>query len=138
MRKTKTGFTIIELLVVVAIIALIAATVIASMSTARAKSRDAKRIQNMQEINNALNLYHNQKNYYPNPYAAQQITGSDPFSVELKSAGVMPAVPADPLGGTTYLYKYTSANGSTFDLNFCLETNTIKGYTADCNNHIKP
>ncbi len=55
--KRQKGFTLIELLVVVAIISLLSSIVFASLTTARAKARDAQRISAMQQIRNALYLY---------------------------------------------------------------------------------
>ena len=55
--KTKKGFTLIELLVVVAIIGLLASVVLASLNTARAKGRDAKRLADLEQIRSALQLY---------------------------------------------------------------------------------
>lgn len=55
--KNRRGFTLIELLVVVAIIGILASVVLASLNTARAKGRDARRISDFEQIRTALNLY---------------------------------------------------------------------------------
>jgi len=55
--KNKKGFTLIELLVVVSIISLLASVVLASLNTARAKARDARRLQDLKQIQLALELY---------------------------------------------------------------------------------
>lgn len=129
----KKGFTMIELLVVIAIIGLITAIILISIGNAKSKNRDARRMANMKQISNALNLYINQNRIYPQPYASITITGSDAFSTNLITSGAMQAVPKDPLNSGSYIYTYTSANGSTFTLGFFLETNTIKGYPQGAN-----
>ena len=64
--RTK-GFTLIELLVVIAIIGLLSSIVLASLSTARAKARDAQRLSDLTQIRNALALYYSTNGSYPLP-----------------------------------------------------------------------
>jgi len=100
---SKKGFTLIELLVVIAIIGVLASIVLASLNTTRRKSRDARRITDIKQLQLALELYFDgQGNQYPTsltPLAPQYI----------------PTVPQDPLGPTstgncrpTYCYAYAS------------------------------
>lgn len=56
-KNKEKGFTLIELLVVVAIIGLLSSIVLASLSGARSKARDTKRVGEMRSIENALTLY---------------------------------------------------------------------------------
>ncbi len=66
MKRTR-GFTLIELLVVIAIIGLLASVVLASLESTRAKARDAKRISDLEQIRNALELYRADHGRYPGP-----------------------------------------------------------------------
>ncbi|HDO23649.1 MAG TPA: prepilin-type N-terminal cleavage/methylation domain-containing protein [bacterium] len=131
----KKGFTLIELIVVVAIIALLLATIMVSLSNVKSKSRDAQRMANMRELNNALNLYENSTMQYP--VYNGNITGSDPMSNALKTVKSMMQTPTDPLNSAPYIYTYTS-DGTSFVLGFCLETDSIQGYSQGCGNTITP
>ena len=61
----KRGFTLIELLVVIAIIGVLSSVVFASLNSARSKGRDTKRIQDMRQIQLALELFYDTYGQYP-------------------------------------------------------------------------
>ena len=134
MGKKSFGFTLVELLVVVAIMALLLAIAMVGTEKINKQKRDAIRMANMNEIVKALSLYMNDKGQYP--VYTGSITGADAMSTVLKSAGVISTVPTDPLAGQDY--TYTSSDGKNFTLGFCLETDTIKGYAQGCGNTISP
>lgn len=56
-KSGKKGFTLIELLVVIAIIGVLASIVLASLNNARRKSRDARRVADIKQIQLGLELY---------------------------------------------------------------------------------
>jgi len=70
MQKSKKGFTLIELLVVISIIGLLASVVLASLNTARSKARDAQRLGDLHQLQNALLLYYDKNGQYPDTAAA--------------------------------------------------------------------
>lgn len=63
--KKRAGFTLLELLVTIAIIGTISTIAIAVVSIARAQSRDVKRISDLQEVRKALELYYDVNGRYP-------------------------------------------------------------------------
>src|SRR6185503_18040773 len=69
-NKNQKGFTLIELLVVIAIIGLLASVVLLALNSARAKSRDAKRLADIRQVISGLELYFNDCNSYPATAAA--------------------------------------------------------------------
>lgn len=64
-KRKKSGFTLVEILVSVAIIAILMTLSVISTSRVRMKSRDAKRISNAKEIVAALEAYYNANKAYP-------------------------------------------------------------------------
>lgn len=61
----RRGFTIIELLVVAAIIALLAGIVLSMLSTSKRRGEDAGTKQTLHQIRNALELYNSDNGNYP-------------------------------------------------------------------------
>jgi prepilin-type N-terminal cleavage/methylation domain-containing protein len=65
MIKNKKGFTLIELLVVIAIIGLLSTLAVVALNNARQKSRDAKRVADVKQMQTALELFYNDCGGYP-------------------------------------------------------------------------
>lgn len=61
----KRGFTLIELLVVIAMIGILASIVLVSLTSARVKSRDARRLTDIRSFQTALELYAINTGHYP-------------------------------------------------------------------------
>lgn len=59
------GFTLVELMVSIGIMALLTGIIMANLTSSRAKARDAKRISDVGQIQLALELYFDRCNEYP-------------------------------------------------------------------------
>jgi len=64
-RKLQAGFTLIELIVVMAIMGLLIAVTASSFQTSRIKGKDAKRKSDLKQMQNALEAYMNDHGKYP-------------------------------------------------------------------------
>ena len=62
---TRRAFTLVELLVVISIIGLLSTVAMVLMSSSRVKARDAKRVQDKDQIISALNLYYSDNGTWP-------------------------------------------------------------------------
>jgi len=146
----RSAFTLVELLVVISIIGLLSTIAIVSLNSARAKSRDTKRMADLKQISTAIELFSDANGYLPRNTAGWCTTISDvtngwgaAFQGDLSP--YLSKVPLDPLyknTSTDYLYsnvdnknKYTlcanlenSSSGSfgmcgRFTDNYCISPN---------------
>jgi len=65
MIKRKSGFSLVELLVVISIMAVLMAIIVMNFVGARERARDAKKIQDLGSMKNALRMYYNDNQTYP-------------------------------------------------------------------------
>lgn len=107
MKTSERGFTLIELLVVIAIIGILSSVVLASLNSARAKGRDARRISDLKQIQLALELCYD---------AGNSCTGGGteyPDALSSLAPTYISVVPTDPQTGLAYGYdNLTSSNGA--------------------------
>ena len=106
MSKRK-GFTLIELLVVIAIIGILSAVVIASMSGARSKGRDAKRIADTKQLQLALQLFYDGNSRYP--CTGGNVNGNNTIGcagvvLDSLKPSYLTVLPSEPISGRSYVY----------------------------------
>ena len=65
MSKKHLGFTLIELLVVISIIGFLATASMVVFNSVRMKSRDAKRVADLKQIQTVLEIFYDQQGRYP-------------------------------------------------------------------------
>ncbi len=118
MRKiksiTKRGFTFIELLVVVTIIAVLSAIGMISYRSANLKSRDGKRKADLEQLRAALEIYRADNGVYPATGSLASLTTT-----------YIQAIPNDPMcpngicGSGFVDYAYTRNTTTTYTLCAC-------------------
>ncbi len=65
MKLTTRGFTLVELMIVIAIIGILAASLFPSLTGYLKRSRDAARTSHLKDISNAVGAYYSDKETYP-------------------------------------------------------------------------
>lgn len=97
------GFTLIELLVVIAIISVLSTIALSALNAARDRARDSRRVADLSQIRNGLELYATANNTrYPNTSGAwrSQCTGFGGYTASQVVPGLvpthMPSFPTDP------------------------------------------
>ncbi len=136
------GFTLIEILIVVAIIAILASIVIVGLGPAQQSGRDARRISDLQSVQNGLELYYSKCGYYPGAAVASGATcpgfaavsgnggatGFSSMSASLIGSAIgISSVPNDPTGGKSY--EYGSTDGTSYTLEATLENSNNSVFT---------
>lgn len=102
--KRDSGFTLIELMVVITIIALMFGVVISSANFLRTASGDAKRKADLAEIQSALQNYYADQNYFPHSGSSGFKTSGSSISPNLTSSiGVTDPAPSPAPPVKTYL-----------------------------------
>lgn len=132
-KNFSKGFTLVELLIVIAIIGVLSALLMANFIGVRQRARDAQRKADLRQIQSALELYRSDNGSYPigNYAALSNCTGK--LGNPACTTTYMQKLPADPLGGTA-TYYYNSAAGTTYTIRACLENSADKDIDTSTNN----
>lgn len=121
----KYGFTIVELLIVIVVIGILAAITVVAYNGVQGRARDTQRVQNMQSIVKALELYKTTNGIYPAAVATANASGwevshdgttATNFLSALVTSNTVPKVPLDPRnqGAGALAPSWTSTNNLYF------------------------
>ena len=118
----QSGFTLVEILIVIFIIGLLSSIVLVGLGSFRARGRDARRIADLHSIQNALELYFAKEGIYPTINASSQSSWRA-FADTLINSGIgVNVMPNDPASSASKFYKYgVSPDGLSYVLGATLE-----------------
>ncbi len=125
MKKDIKGYTLFEMLVVIAIIGLLSTLAIVILHNARETARNAKRLSDVRQVQTALGLYFSDSKDYP---ATVDFGGTG--SIVGASVTYMAQVPQNPTpvdfsefdctGYAQYVYTHDTANGESYHIVYCI------------------
>ena len=131
MMKFTKGFTLIEMLTIIAIIGILATMVVVNVSGARIRARDTKRLADVKSIQNALEMYFYKTKTYPSDTNDNPLVNCGGISIAdlgVELGPYLETIPTDPqpitnaafCGAQNYWYSYDTAT-STYQVWFALE-----------------
>ena len=108
-RRTQRGFTLIEIMVVIAILGILAALIVPKIMSRPDEARRVAAKQDIGTVMQALNLYRLDNGRYPSSdqglRALIEKPSTDPVPGNWKSGGYLERLPSDPWGNP---YQYLS------------------------------
>ena len=120
MTKSKSGFTIVELLIVIVVIAILAAISIIAYNGVQTRARDAQRTNDISVLLKALENYRTINGVYPTATPTSGDGGWESSYTDASNPANfmeyldMSKRPMDPISNSTYryrYYKYPAGNG---------------------------
>jgi type II secretion system protein G len=129
-----TGFTLVELLVVMAILGILATIISGGFKNALMRGRDTRRKSDLKQISNALELFYHDWGYYPSALDGKILAcpfASDPTDCESlcqpcdwgttdeltdRRTIYLKKMPKDPYGTQLYTYRVVGSDNKKFQI----------------------
>ena len=127
LNKRQSGFTIVELLIVIVVIGILATLVIVTFSGIQQKARDTKRKTDINAIDSHVEAYYANSGNYPTLAAVNSASWR---AINMK--GLDPAALQDPKGTAQTLGSTPAANAYAYEPAGCsgaLDTDTCTSFT---------
>lgn len=119
-HKKQTGFTIVELLIVIVVIGILAAITIVAYNGMQTRARYSVMQQDISSINKAIQLYYADNGYYPySGTTGANVTANSTTTLNIPglSPQYIQAVPKIPNDGKAGYYAYIwQANGTEYKI----------------------
>lgn len=121
------GFTIVELLIVIVVVAILAAISIVAYNGVQGRALDSRRLSDIKKIHQGVELYRVQNGTFPPVTSGNtdstgwevSYTASNSFIPPLVTSGIMSTIPFDPVNDSSSYYRYFRYTAGT---NFCDST----------------
>ena len=135
-KNSGKGFTLVELMVVIGIIGILSGIIVTNLTSSKSKSRDARRVSDVNQIQLALEQYFDRCGQYPIP------TGTSNAQISLTAQNGCPSgitfgsyisvIPGDPVSAAQYGYI---ANSATFPTDYILHATLESSNNAQQNSY---
>jgi len=113
MNKKKSGFTLVELLVVISIIAILTVITASSFVESQKKSRDAARKANLKSLADAVSLYYADQGSFPTTSSMDLLINNE-GQLSVGEVIYMKKVPKEKTNGVAPIKYMASSSGKSF------------------------
>ena len=110
-HSSRRAFTMVELVVIIAVLAILSGVLVPRVNYHMKAGRDAQRLADLKTIRAAIEQYHQDKGHYPEAhsnslYGNWDVSHDGNFIPALRAEGYLDGTNVDPLNDATFHYRY--------------------------------